>query len=522
MNPPCPFLLPLLQYQTTGLQITQKAQCHGLPGALIPIPSVVTYSRTDSQLTLRPPLPRARNLEPSPMDSPSVRRLTSARIPTSGCEFTLTLYDNSQDDKDHLALVCGEVSEKEDVLVRVHSECFTGDVLGSLRCDCGEQLDTAMRKVATEEEGVIIYLRQEGRGIGLLSKLRAYNLQDEGYDTVEANRLLGHGADERDYAIAARILDDLGISSAQLLTNNPEKIESLTEYGINISERVPLEPHVNRHNEGYLRTKVNRMRHLLDLGPMNGHHSRNAHGSSLQSLRQRSEQYFSDTGTPFVTLTYAQSLDGSIALESGTPLPISGEQALQFTHRLRALHDGILIGIGTVLSDDPRLNVRRSDGSHPIPIVLDSSLRCPPESCVLTCEGPDPLIFTSPDADPTRREALESEGATVVELSCMPDGGICLDSLLDALGEREITSLMVEGGTEILTTFLRRQQVQHVIITMAPMFVGGKSALDWVASPDSESSSAPSSHFPQLQNVQHRWYGDDLILEGDPVWPEDV
>jgi len=452
------------------------------------------------------------------MESPAVHRLTTARIPTADCEYTLSLYDNSQDDKDHLALVCGEVAEKKDVLVRVHSECFTGDVLGSLRCDCGEQLDTALRKVASEEEGVVVYLRQEGRGIGLLSKLRAYNLQDEGYDTVEANRMLGHGADERDYAIAARILDDLDISSARLLTNNPEKIESLTEYGIDITERVPLEPHVNRHNEGYLRTKVNRMRHILDLEPMNGRRPRNSHGSSLESLKQRAEHHFADTNTPFITLTYAQSLDGSIALESGTPLSISGEQALQFTHRLRALHDGILIGIGTVLSDDPRLNVRRSDGTHPVPIILDSSLRFPPEARLLTCEGPAPLIFTGPEPDPTRCATLESAGATVAELSCTPEGGICLDSLLHALGDREIASVMVEGGTEILTAFLRRQQVQRVIITVAPMFVGGKSALDWVAS--SESSSVSSTEFPRLENVHHRWYGDDLILEGDPVWPE--
>lgn len=199
------------------------------------------------------------------MESPSVRRLTSAQIPTDEGEYTLVLYENSADDKDHLALVCGEIEDQENVLVRVHSECFTGDVLGSLRCDCGEQLNTSMRRIAEEGQGVLIYLRQEGRGIGLLSKLRAYNLQDEGYDTVEANRMLGHEADERDYAIAATILGELDVATVRLLTNNPEKIESLTEHGIAITERVPLEPHVNRHNADYLQTKVNRMRHLLNL-----------------------------------------------------------------------------------------------------------------------------------------------------------------------------------------------------------------------------------------------------------------
>lgn len=452
------------------------------------------------------------------MEIPSVDRRTSARIPTADGEFSLVLYQNTNDDKDHLALVCGDVSGKDGVLVRVHSECFTGDVLGSLRCDCGEQLNTSMRKVAEEGEGIIIYLRQEGRGIGLLSKLRAYNLQDEGYDTVEANRMLGHGADERDYSIAAMILDDLDVSSVRLLTNNPAKVESLNEYGTEIAERVPLEPHVNRHNADYLRTKVNRMRHILDLGPANGQVRENAHDSSLHSLEQRAAQHFEETGRPFVTVTYAQSLDGSIASRSGEPLPISGEEALRFTHRLRGLHDAILVGIGTVLADNPRLNVRRSSGTHPVPVVLDSSLRFPLDAYLLECEGPDPLIFTGPDANEGRREALEDRGATVVQLPCTPGGGVCLDSLLEALGERGVTSLMVEGGTEVLTNFLRHQQAQRAILTIAPMFVGGRSAVGDVL-PDDATSSLGREDFPRLENVQRRWYGEDLILEGDPVWP---
>jgi 3,4-dihydroxy 2-butanone 4-phosphate synthase/GTP cyclohydrolase II len=460
------------------------------------------------------------------MSRPSVRRLTGARIPTADGEFTLSLYDNSRDDKDHLALVCGDVAGRDDVLVRVHSECFTGDVLGSLRCDCGEQLDTSIRRVAQEGQGVILYLRQEGRGIGLLSKLKAYNLQDEGYDTVEANRLLGHGADERDYAVAARILEDLGVSSVRLLTNNPGKIEELTEQGIQIAERVPLEPHVNRHNEDYLRTKANRMRHVLNLGATNGHAQSNAHEGSLQALAQRIERHYEEAETPFVTLTYAQSLDGSIASASGAPLPLSGEKALDFTHRLRTLHDGILVGIGTVLADDPRLNVRRGSArrdngrhgqaDHPTPIVLDSSLRFPTDARLLDCDGPAPLIFTGPDPDPDRRDALETRGATITELPCVPDGGVCLETLLTALGERGLTSVMVEGGSKVLTTFLRRHQVQRIIVTVAPMFVGGTPALHSLAPEDAEASDV----FPRLTNVQQRWFGDDLILEGDPVWPD--
>ena len=163
--------------------------------------------------------------------NPSVERMACARIPTGAGEFQLCHYRNNQDDKEHLALVIGDVDGKEDVLVRVHSECFTGDVLGSLRCDCGPQLHSAVRLIADEEQGVIVYLRQEGRNIGLLDKLRAYNLQDAGYDTVDANLMLGHQADNRNYTFAALILKDLGISSVRLLTNNPQKIEEISSQG---------------------------------------------------------------------------------------------------------------------------------------------------------------------------------------------------------------------------------------------------------------------------------------------------
>lgn len=199
------------------------------------------------------------------MNDKHVTRTTSARIPTKYGNFQLCAYTNSEDDKDHLALFVGDIENAENVLTRVHSECFTGDVLGSLRCDCGEQLDFAMQKIAEQGCGVIVYMRQEGRGIGLSKKIEAYNLQDAGHDTVDANILLGHLADEREYSLAALILQDLKVKSIRLLTNNPTKIEALEAEGIVVKERVGVEGTVHPENAQYLMTKAKRMNHILSI-----------------------------------------------------------------------------------------------------------------------------------------------------------------------------------------------------------------------------------------------------------------
>lgn len=201
-------------------------------------------------------------------------RVVSARLPTSYGDFHLHLYSNSLDDKEHLALVMGEISPGEQILVRLHSECLTGDVLGSLRCDCGEQLAQSLERIAAAGKGVLLYLRQEGRGIGLRDKLRAYNLQDDGLDTVDANLALGHQADDRDYDVGALILKNLGVTKISLLTNNPNKVEELQRLGIEVIERIPLQGEVNPENARYLLTKAARMNHLLDL-PEKDHTSPN-------------------------------------------------------------------------------------------------------------------------------------------------------------------------------------------------------------------------------------------------------
>ncbi len=194
-----------------------------------------------------------------------LENLVQTRIPTKHGEFILYYYSNTLDDKEHIAFVKGDVAQQHDVLVRLHSECFTGDVLGSRRCDCGEQLDLALRLINEKGSGVLIYLRQEGRGIGLLKKLQAYNLQDTGLDTVDANLHLGHLADEREYDIAALIIENLAIKSINLLTNNPAKIDQLKKLGVLVNQRIPVETHITTDNRGYLKTKVEKMRHLLSL-----------------------------------------------------------------------------------------------------------------------------------------------------------------------------------------------------------------------------------------------------------------
>ncbi len=193
-----------------------------------------------------------------------VKCAVETKLPTPFGEFRLKAYESEIDDLTHLALVMGEPEDKDDVLVRVHSACLTGDALHSLRCDCGEQLQAAMERVAAEGEGVIVYMQQEGRGIGLLNKMKAYHLQDaEGLDTVEANQRLGLAPDLRDYGIGAQILKDLGLRRIHLLTNNLTKVVGLQGFGLEITERVPIEVEPNGHNERYLKTKREKLNHVF-------------------------------------------------------------------------------------------------------------------------------------------------------------------------------------------------------------------------------------------------------------------
>jgi 3,4-dihydroxy 2-butanone 4-phosphate synthase/GTP cyclohydrolase II len=213
---------------------------HGL--RMVTIKDLITYRRANEKL---------------------VERIVSTRLPTSFGEFEAVGYRSILDEKHHVALVKGDVAGTEDVLVRVHSECLTGDVFHSLRCDCGEQLEEALAMIEQEGQGVLLYLAQEGRGIGLLNKLRAYRLQDGGMDTVEANLALDLPVDLRDYGIGAQILVDLGLTSIRILTNNPKKIRGLEGHGLTVTAQIPIEHLPNPHNEAYMRTKAERMGHIL-------------------------------------------------------------------------------------------------------------------------------------------------------------------------------------------------------------------------------------------------------------------
>ena len=440
----------------------------------------------------------------------TVERIVSARIPTTHGEFRLEYFSNDIDGKEHLALVCGDVDGREDVLTRVHSECLTGEVFGSQRCDCAAQLESAMEAVAREGAGVIVYLRQEGRGIGLLEKLRAYNLQDQGLDTVDANLRLGHQADERSYGLAVLMLQKLGVRSIRLMTNNPKKVEELRGLGIRVAGRVPVPGPVTTQNLDYLTTKVNRMGHMLNIPPPESDEV------SSPFVPAAEKQALADANRrPFVTLTYAQSLDGSIASADSLPLHLSGSKSSEMTHLLRSSNDAILVGIGTVIVDDPRLTVRLADGQDPQPIILDSRLRCPLDATLLESYRTMPWLATREDAPLDRQVELEAAGARVLRLPAREsDGLVDLRALMATLYEDGVRSLMVEGGARVITELLEARFVDHVVITIAPTLVGGLQAV-------SSKNSAVSAAFPRLQSLGYKREGDDLVVWGRPAWPPD-
>lgn len=366
----------------------------------------------------------------------------------------------------YLALVQGDVAGAAGVLTRLHSECLTGDALGSLRCDCGVQLRLALRAIAAAGCGVLVYATgHEGRGIGLVDKLLAYVEQDNGADTLEANLRLGHAVDSRDYGDAGAVLQALGLRSVRLLTNNPRKVEGLEAAGVAVDSIVPIATAPHARNLGYLRTKERALGHLRPTGPPIGGDLVQTVDASrlLGTVAPRPDR-------PYVLLKYAQTLDGRIATATGDARWISGEDERRISHSLRAGCDAVLVGIGTVFADDPQLTVRMVPGASPIRVVLDSTLRVPAGAKVLDPDAPT-VIVTTERSDPAARRRLEDRLARVLVVPEGP-GGVDLGAALTALRGEGIASVLVEGGARVITSLLAGGFVDRLVVGVAPTIIG--------------------------------------------------
>ncbi|MCU1620794.1 MAG: riboflavin-specific deaminase-like protein [Modestobacter sp.] len=393
------------------------------------------------------------------------REVASAPIPTPYGEFQARAFD-SPSGHVHLALVAGVIGDGGSVLTRLHSECLTGDALGSLRCDCGVQLRSALRTVAAEGRGVVLYLNgHEGRGIGLIDKLRAYVEQDAGADTVDANLRLGLHADLRDYGDAAAVLRALGVRSVRLLSNNPAKADGLEHNGIAVESLRALSTAAHRRNRAYLQTKQARFGHLRPAGAGLDELPEASVdvGALLGPLRPRADR-------PAVVLKYAQTMDGRIATHTGDAKWISGEPERRVAHAMRAGCDAVLVGARTLLQDDPQLTVRMVPGASPLRVVLDSTLRTPLTAKVLS-EDAATLLLCRPDADPARRHALAATGVMVRDVEGGP-GGLRIPEVLGLLRTLGITSVLVEGGGRVITSILRAGAVDRVVVSVSPTIIG--------------------------------------------------
>lgn len=393
------------------------------------------------------------------------RQVTRVTLPTAFGAFQAHAFESSTGSV-HLALVKGEVSEHESVLTRLHSECLTGDALGSLRCDCGVQLRQALRMIAAAGAGVLVYTTgHEGRGIGLVNKLRAYVEQDAGADTVDANLHLGLPVDARSYNEVPAILRELRIRSVRLLTNNPAKIAALRTFGIVIDEVVALPTSPHTRNLRYLRTKSARLGHLDAIGdPLPTPEQRPPAVADLMGpVRPRDRR-------PYVVLKYAQTLDGRIATATGDAKWISSEEERVVSHGLRAACDAVLVGVDTVIQDDPQLTVRMVPGASPVRVVLDTTLRVPREAKILADDAAT-IVITTGRASATARQWLASRHVAVHVVEAGPDG-VDVRAALALLRSLGTESVLVEGGGKVITSLLRAEVVDRLVVGLAPTILG--------------------------------------------------
>jgi GTP cyclohydrolase II len=435
------------------------------------------------------------------------KEVASLSLPTWAGEFDLRAFEAASGEV-YLLFVLGELGDGRGVLVRLHSGCLTGDALGSLRCDCGPQLRLAMRRIAAEGRGVLLYAPgHEGRGVGLVAKLQAYMLQDQGHDTVDANRRLHLPVDGRDYREAVQVLLAAGVRGARLLTNNPEKARALGQGGIPVEAVVPLQtaPHVR--NLDYLDTKRRRLGHQAPTGEaLSGDGMANGHGRAVDVTALLGDVR-ADGDRPYVVLKYAQTLDGRIATGGGDSKWISSPEERRVSHALRAACDAVMVGAGTVVADDPMLTVRMVPGASPIRVVLDSRLRVPAGARVL---GPDAatIVLCGERSDPDRRAALRRRGVRVETVRQAPDGVDLADGLarLRALG---IRSLLVEGGAQVITSMLRGRMADRMVVAVAPLLLGdGTEAVGDLGA--TQVADGLRLHDRTIHHV-----GPDLVVAGD-------
>lgn len=379
-----------------------------------------------------------------------VRQVARTVLPTRHGRFDVLAYEVAGEPA-HVVLALGLDAPGDDPLpVRLHSECLTGDALGSHRCDCGDQLQAALAWIAARGRGAVVYLRgHEGRGIGLVEKLRAYGLQDAGLDTVDANLRLGRAPDERDHSSAARILLALGARRVRLLSSNPAKEEALAAAGVEVVERIGLTVPERAENRHYLATKRARMRH--DAVPP-----------------REVDPFYAPARRDVVTFAQmGQSVDGFVATRDGHGEGLTGEQDLTHLHRLRSLADAVVVGASTVAADDPRLTVRRVQGRNPVRAVLDPSGRLAAGARVLT-DGAAPTLWVVGTAADV---ASPAEHVEVVSLRT--DGGRFDPAAVVAmLRDRGLSRVLVEGGGVTVSRFLAAGALDHLYLTVTPVFLG--------------------------------------------------
>jgi GTP cyclohydrolase II len=394
-----------------------------------------------------------------------VREVARVVLPTQFGEFQTRAFEISSG-LVYLGLVKGDMVDAAPVLTRLHSECLTGDALGSLRCDCGVQLRLALRRIATEGRGLLLYATgHEGRGVGLINKLRAYVEQDGGVDTVEANVRLGLPIEGRRYDDAAAVLHAIGIDSVRLLTNNPDKVHRLREAGITVERMEPLQTAAHHRNLGYLRTKQRRLGHVEPAGE-----ALDAPPSAPPDATGLLGDVEPPADRPYLVLKYAQTLDGRIATTTGDSKWISGEEERGVSHALRAACDAVMVGVGTVLRDDPRLTVRLVPGTSPLRVVLDSMLRTPSTALVLSGD-PVTVVLTTDRAAESDRQRLRALGASVWVVPAGP-AGVDLPAALRVLRELGIRTLLVEGGARTITSLLGARLVDRIVVSIAAKIIG--------------------------------------------------